>query len=67
MERGTIMGLFGNLVDFAGDGTTDVFEAGLGLRIVLSIGGDEQRSIADEDEGFDESVKTTPNGERRSA
>ena len=67
MERGTIMGLFGNLVDFAGDGTTDVFEAGLGLRIVLSIGGDEQGSIADEDEGFDESVKTTLTGERRSA
>ena len=48
------MGLFGDLFDFDGDGTTDAFEAALGLSIVLSIGEDEGEKTTAEDDDFNE-------------
>ena len=48
------MGLFGDLFDFDGDGTTDAFEAALGLSIVISIGEDEEDKTAAEDDDFNE-------------
>ena len=38
------MGLFGDLFDFDGDGTTDAFETALGLSIVFSIGEEEKEN-----------------------
>ena len=43
-ERSIFMGLFGDLFDFDGDGTTDAFETALGLSIVFSIGEDEKQN-----------------------
>ena len=39
------MGLFGDLFDFDGDGTTDAFETALGLSIVFSIDENEKTLI----------------------
>ena len=44
------MGLFGDLFDFDGDGTTDAFETALGLSIVFSIGEDEKQNTTAEDD-----------------
>ena len=46
------MGLFGDLFDFDGDGTTDAFETALGLSIVFSIGEDEKENTTVEDVDF---------------
>ena len=48
------MGLFGDLFDFDGDGTTDAFETALGLSIVLSICEDEKENTTVEDDDFNE-------------
>ena len=48
------MGLFGNLFDFDGDGSTDALETALGLSIVFSIGADEKENTTAEDDDFNE-------------
>ena len=48
------MGLFGNLFDFDGDGSTDALETALGLSIVFSIGEDEKENTTAEDDDFNE-------------
>ena len=48
------MGLFGDLFDFDGDGTTDAFETALGLSIVFSSGEDEKENTTVEDDDFNE-------------
>ena len=53
-ERSICMGLFGNLFDFDGDGSTDALETALGLSIVFSIGEDEKENTTAEDDDFNE-------------
>ena len=50
------MGLFGDLFDFDGDGTTDAFETALGLSIVFSSGEDEKENTTVEDDDFNEDL-----------